>query len=88
MDTRLPFDEFAASFGVEKVKTIGDAYMAVCGLPLEVDDHPEWMVKLALGKCAEMEKIRTEFNGIDLEIRIGIHRSLRCRRDRTKPVYL
>jgi len=67
------FDDVATSFGVEKVKTIGDAYMAVCGLPLEVDDHPERMVKMALGMCTEMEKIRTEFNGIDLEIRIGIH---------------
>ena len=35
------FDEIAASLEVEKIKTIGDAYMAVCGLPRPQADHTD-----------------------------------------------
>jgi class 3 adenylate cyclase len=67
------FDDVADRVGVEKIKTIGDAYMAVCGLPTEVDDHPERMVRMALGMREEMDRIRAEFGDLAIDIRIGIH---------------
>jgi class 3 adenylate cyclase len=67
------FDDVADRMGVEKIKTIGDAYMAVCGLPTEVDDHPERMVRMALGMCEEMGRIRQEQPDLAIDIRIGIH---------------
>lgn len=67
------FDDVAQRCGVEKIKTIGDAYMAACGLPDEVDDHAERMVRMAIGMRAEMARIRAEFPEHALDIRIGIH---------------
>ena len=52
------FDEFATTLGVEKIKTIGDAYMAVCGLPTPNEDHAKVMAKLALGVLQRLD----EFN--------------------------
>jgi class 3 adenylate cyclase len=67
------FDDVAQRCGVEKIKTIGDAYMAACGLPDEVDDHAERMVRMAIGMREEMARIRAEFPEHALDIRIGIH---------------
>ena len=67
------FDEVAESVGVEKIKTIGDGYMAVCGLPNEVEDHPERMIRMAIGMCHAMENIRAENPDIHVGVRIGIH---------------
>jgi class 3 adenylate cyclase len=67
------FDDVAARLGVEKIKTIGDAYMAACGLPTEVDDHPERMVCMAIGMRDEIHRIRREFPDFNLDIRIGIN---------------
>src|SRR5690606_3043715 len=41
-------DELAAQHGVEKIKTVGDAYMAVAGAPLPRDDHVAAVADLAL----------------------------------------
>ncbi len=41
-------DELADRFGLEKIKTIGDAYMAVAGLPTPRDDHVDAAAELAL----------------------------------------
>ena len=66
------FDERAKSMGVEKIKTIGDAYMAGCGLPSPNDRHAEIMVQFALGMFQDLaaynEKARIKFN-----IRIGLN---------------
>lgn len=67
------FDEVAEQVGVEKIKTIGDAYMAACGLPSEVDDHPERIIRLALGMREQIKAIRLEFPGSNFDVRIGIH---------------
>lgn len=67
------FDDIAEQQGVEKIKTIGDAYMAACGVPNEVDDHPERMMRMAIAMCEEMDVIRAELPQFPLEIRIGIH---------------
>mgnify|MGYP003333913487 CR=1 FL=1 len=42
------FDVAAHEVGIEKIKTVGDAYMAVCGLPQAVDDHIDRMVRMAI----------------------------------------
>ena len=42
------FDEAAHELGIEKIKTVGDAYMAVCGLPVSVPDHSARMVRMAI----------------------------------------
>jgi class 3 adenylate cyclase len=54
--------------GVEKIKTIGDAYLAVCGLPHEVPDHAQRITKAAL----EIQQFISNSNG-KFQIRIGIH---------------
>ncbi len=66
-DTRVSFE------GVEKIKTIGDAYMAACGLTNESDNgSPKQMIELALGLFDDL----AEFNrtsGVKLNMRIGIN---------------
>lgn len=65
------FDDLTEVFGVEKVKTIGDSYMAVSGVPKQIPDHAQRLADFALGI---KEKI-IEFNSThqtDLQIRIGM----------------
>lgn len=62
------FDAIMEKHDVEKIKTIGDAYMAVCGLPIEKEDHAERVVKAALDIQAFMNRPDSKFR-----IRIGIH---------------
>lgn len=66
------FDTLAEKYGVEKIKTIGDAYMAAAGIPIPCDDHAIRMADMAL----EMrDKMRTEYSQRypNLKLRIGIH---------------
>ena len=66
------FDNLVERHGLEKIKTIGDAYMVVAGLPTPHPEHVTHIVNLAL----EMQQVLTEFNQhapIPLSIRIGIH---------------
>jgi adenylate cyclase len=65
------FDRLAAVHGVEKIKTVGDAYMAVAGLPEAVPDHTERVVRLGLDMLAAVKRLREE-TGLELHIRIGI----------------
>lgn len=64
------FDELAHRFGVEKIKTIGDAYMCVTGLPEPCADHAERMARMALAMNAAVHEA---FPGSEIAIRIGIH---------------
>jgi class 3 adenylate cyclase/HAMP domain-containing protein len=66
------FDEAAGEFGIEKIKTIGDCYMAVCGLPVRYPDHAERMARMALG-MTEATRRYSEEMGRNLQIRIGLH---------------
>ena len=66
------FDDSARRHGVEKIKTIGDAYMAVAGLPTPYLDHTRRIVMLALDILEHVREFRTE-TGADLSIRIGIN---------------
>jgi adenylate cyclase len=65
------WDALAARQGVEKIKTIGDAYMAAAGIPLPRDDHAEAIAEMALAMRPEVVRCVAE-SGLPLEIRIGI----------------
>jgi adenylate cyclase len=65
------FDELAAEHGVEKIKTIGDAYMAVAGLPEPATDHAARLAGMALEMRAAARKTAARF-GVELTLRIGI----------------
>jgi adenylate cyclase len=66
------FDELAARHGLEKIKTIGDAYMVAAGLPERRHDHAEAMAEMAL----DMQDALAAFNrarGAALDIRTGLN---------------
>jgi class 3 adenylate cyclase len=65
------WDALAAKHGVEKIKTIGDAYMAAAGIPIPRDDHVEAIAEMALEMRPEAERCATEI-GLPFEVRIGI----------------
>jgi adenylate cyclase len=65
------FDDLAETAGLEKVKTIGDAYMVVGGLPTPRADHLAAVLDLALAMCQAISHIRTP-RGEPLRMRIGI----------------
>jgi adenylate cyclase len=65
------WDALAASHGVEKIKTIGDAYMAAGGIPLPRADHAEAIADLALAMRPEIARCAADM-GSALEVRIGI----------------
>lgn len=64
------FDDLVAERGLEKIKTIGDAYMAVGGLPEPLADHAVRVVDLAL---AMLEGVRSSQHLPGLSLRIGVH---------------
>jgi class 3 adenylate cyclase len=66
------FDEKVAALGLEKIKTIGDAYMVVAGAPERRADHLEAMAELALQLVSEVNAFR-DLDGCRFTIRIGIH---------------
>jgi class 3 adenylate cyclase len=66
------FDAAAAKHGIEKIKTIGDAYMAVCGLSNPEQDHAKRMVDMAL-EMLEAVEVYGSHAGVPLAIRIGIN---------------
>ena len=65
------FDELATGAGVEKIKTIGDSYMAVAGAPEPRPDHAEAAVTLARGMLAVIADLRDR-SGEVLDLRIGL----------------
>jgi adenylate cyclase len=66
------FDQLAEDHGLEKIKTIGDAYMAVAGAPAARADHAEAAAAMALDMLAAVERVGAEV-GRPLALRIGIH---------------
>jgi hypothetical protein len=58
------FDKISIELGVEKIKTIGDCYMAVAGLPKIQKDHSELAVKLALKMLDAIQDFNQENNMI------------------------
>ncbi len=65
------FDQLADRHGLEKIKTIGDAYMLVSGVPLPRVDHAEAIADMALDMQEAIEKFNHR-SGESLELRIGI----------------
>ena len=66
------FDDLTETYGVEKIKTIGDSYMVVSGMPVQKEDHALTLFNLA----KEMIKISAQFkdhNGNPIKLRIGIN---------------
>ena len=66
------FDELAEKQGIEKIKTIGDAYMVVGGLPNPRTDHAEAIIEMALDMQQAIREFNVETNS-NCNIRIGIN---------------
>jgi len=66
------FDELALKYGLEKIKTIGDAYMVVGGLPIPRADHAETIADMALEMQAFIEEFQVTASE-SFQIRIGIN---------------
>ncbi len=65
-------DALTTGHGLEKIKTIGDAYMVAGGLPAPRDDHAEAIAALAL-EIRELVRHQATPDGAKLDVRIGIH---------------
>ena len=65
------FDELAEHYGLEKIKTIGDAYMVAAGLNDARSDYTEALADMALEMCALLNR-DFNINEMHLELRIGI----------------
>ena len=66
------FDGLVAESGLEKIKTIGDAYMVVGGMPDRQPDHLERMASLALRIAAEVGRTEAA-RRLGVQFRIGMH---------------
>ncbi len=66
------FDHLADHHRLEKIKTIGDAYMVVAGLPVPRADHVRAIADIAIDMQREIAKIKVH-DGRPLSLRIGIH---------------
>lgn len=69
------FDEIIEKYNLEKIKTIGDAYMCAGGLPFPTEDHAIKTVKAAIEIAAFVEETRksNNFKNTSFEIRLGIN---------------
>jgi class 3 adenylate cyclase len=66
------FDKRAELLGLEKIKTIGDAYMAVGGLPIPRSDHADMVADMALGMYEDLAEFN-QANQQEIQMRIGLH---------------
>jgi class 3 adenylate cyclase len=71
-DLVTAFDEAAERYGMEKIKTIGDSYMAVCGLSVPYLDRDRRAVDFALEMLAVVRRFDLE-RGYNLNISVGIN---------------
>ncbi len=67
------FDAIIEKYGLEKIKTIGDAYMCVAGLPFTTEDHAIKMVHAALELAEFVEEAKKNITGTSFDIRIGLN---------------
>ncbi len=72
------FDELSKKYGLEKIKTIGDCYMVVGGVPLRRADHLQALLHMALDLLASMRGAAASQSAAGshepaLHVRIGIH---------------
>jgi len=67
------FDDIMGKYDIEKIKTVGDAYLAVCGLPVEAPNHAENVVRAAI-EIRDFMKVRKGLlKDMTFDIRIGIN---------------
>lgn len=71
-DLFTAFDEAAERHGVEKVKTIGDSYLGICGLSIPYLDHDKRAIDVALEMLMIVRRLNHE-RGLQLNIQIGIN---------------
>jgi len=69
------FDEIMDKYGMEKIKTIGDAYMCAGGLPFPSEDHPIKMIEAAFEIARFIDESKKLSNGniTHFDVRIGIN---------------
>lgn len=65
------FDDLAEHHGVEKIKTIGDAYMVASGIPEPTPDFAHRLARMALAMQEAVSEIRAE-TGYDINMRMGL----------------
>jgi class 3 adenylate cyclase len=66
------FDRRAEMLGIEKIKTIGDAYMAVGGLPIPRSDHADIVAEMALGMFDDLKEFN-ESQNVSVNMRVGLN---------------
>ena len=66
------FDKRLDEFGLEKIKTIGDCYMVVAGVPKPVADHAQRLASFALVIVNDLAQF-VEKRGLKIKVRIGLH---------------
>ena len=66
------FDDLVEKYGLEKIKTLGDGYMAVCGLSMPHLDSDKRAIDCALEMIAQVRRFNYE-KGLDLDLRVGIN---------------
>ncbi|MBS1537709.1 MAG: tetratricopeptide repeat protein [Bacteroidetes bacterium] len=71
-DLFVEFDRLARKNGLEKIKTIGDAYMAVAGAPIAMEDHAQRVANFAIDVQLMMKDYRSRTQQ-DVHLRIGLH---------------
>jgi adenylate cyclase len=67
------FDEITGKYNIEKIKTVGDAYLAVCGLPTADPNHAENIVRAAIEINAFMQDRAAKLGANTFQVRIGVH---------------
>ena len=67
------FDKIITAYGLEKLKTIGDSYMFVSGLPTEKADHAYLAVRAALDIVAKAQELGEKNVGLNWRLRVGLH---------------
>lgn len=66
------FDILTERYGLEKVKTIGDAYMVAAGMPVAREDHAQVAADMALDMLNATARLSTQ-TGQQVDVRIGLH---------------
>lgn len=67
------FDRIVARYGLEKMKTIGDSYMFVSGMPDRRPSHPVDAVLAALEMVEAVRNMAQQHEGIEWQMRVGLH---------------
>jgi CheY-like chemotaxis protein len=67
------FDKIMSRYGLEKLKTIGDSYMFVSGLPDRRPSHPVDAVLAALEMVEAVQRMARPLEDIDWKMRVGLH---------------